>query len=150
MATQCKLYTNIPQAIPPNVWTTIRFETVLRNDHSMTRGTRSVEDPNSALIVPAQDGDFIWFRLVKWDGITIPEGDTRPRQFSERFVRDPYNTPDNTGESDGPDTVGQDIRLGGWAFRGNAGQPVAVEVRHNHHMPVNIVHAQFLATTWDY
>lgn len=150
MATQCKLYTNTRQLIEPDTWTTVRFDVVLRNDRGMYRGTRDVADRNSALIQPDRDGDFLWFRLVKWDNITIPEGDTRLRDFHERFVRDPYASPDNTGEADGPDTVGQDIRLGGWAFHGNAGQPVAVEVRHNHDQPVAIIHAQFVAMTWDY
>ena len=150
MATQCKLYTDTAQLIEPNVWTTIKFDEVLRNNHSMYQGSLDVTDPKSALIQPDKSGDFIWSRLIKWDTITIPSGDVRPRQFTERFVRDPYTSPDNTGQSDGCNTVGQDIRLGTWQFRGNAGQPVAVEVQHNHHVPVAIVHAQFVATTWDY
>jgi hypothetical protein len=150
MATQCKLYTNVRQAIPPNVWTTIRFDTVLRDDEGMYQGDGTVTNPNSALIKPKASGDFIWSRLVKFDSITVPEGDTRDRQFNIRFVRNPYTAPDNTGEADGPNTPGQDIRLGTWQFRGNAGQPVAVEVCHNHHEPVDVIHAQFVATTWDY
>lgn len=150
MSTQCKLYTNTAQLIEPNVWTTIRFDEVLRNDHSMYQGSLDVTDPASALIQPDKNGDFIWSRLIKWAPITIPAGDVRPRQFTERFVRDPYTNPDNTGQSDGGDTVGQDIRLGTWPFYGRAGQPVAVEVQHNHHEPVEIIHAQFAALTWDY
>ena len=109
MATQCKLYTNIPQSIPSNAWTTIKF-----------------------------------------DSITTLPGDTAERQFNVRFVRDPYTSPDNTGEADGDDTVGQDLRCTTWQFRGNAGQPVAIEVRHTHTEPVDVIHAQFVATTWDY
>jgi len=150
MATQCKLYTNVPQSIPPNTWTTIKFDVTLRNDRGMYQGTHDAISPQSALIVPDEDGDFIWSRFVKWDSITIPEGDTRPRDFHERFVRDPYTAPDGTGETDGPDTVGMDLRVVTWPFWGKAGRPIAVEVRHNHHEPAVVVHAQFSATTWDY
>lgn len=148
MATQCKLYTNIRQSIPPNTWTTIRFDTALRNDDGMW-----VDDSmgrESACIRPDRDGDFIWTYLVKFDSITVPDGDEAERQFNVRFIRDPYTNPDNTGESDGDDTVGQDLRNGTWLFRGRAGQPVAIEVRHTHTAPVDVIHAQFSATTWDY
>lgn len=150
MATVCKLYTDTPQAIPPQTWTTVRYDQVLRNDESMYQGTLNVADPESALIAPPADGDFIWSRFLHWDSITLPPGDTRARQFIERFVRDPYTVPDSTGSSDGTDTAGKEFRLGTWQFRGHAGQPVAVEVWHDHHGPVAVVHAQFVATTWDY
>lgn len=150
MSTQCKLYTDTHQLVPPDTWTTVRFDVVLRNDRAMYQGDATVTDPGSALIQPDKDGDFLFFRFVKWAPITIPDGDTRPRDFHERFVRDPYTSPDGTGETDGPDTTGQDLRIVGWPFRGRAGQPVAVQVRHNHHEPVAIIHAQFAALTWDY
>jgi len=148
MATQCKLYTNIRQAIPPNTWTTIKFDTVLRNDDGMYQGDGTAKNANSALIKPKTSGDFIWSYLVKFDDIGEYTGDER--QFNVRFVRDPYTNPDNTGESDADDTVGQDLRNGTWLFHGNAGQPVAIEVRHTHTEPVDVIHAQFSATTWDY
>lgn len=152
MATQCKLYTNTPQLIQPQTWTTVRYDEVLRNDRRMFQGTGTgvVAEPESALIQPPQDGDFIWSRFLHWDTITVPPGDTRPRQFIERFCRDPYTVPDSTGSSDGPDSGGREFRLGTWQFRGHAGQPVAVQVWHDHSEPVAVVHAQFVATTWDY
>lgn len=150
MATQCKLYTNERQSIPPNTWVTIRFDITLRNDDSMYQGDYTATNPQSALIKPKVSGDFIWAAKVKFDPITVPEGDDTERQFNVRFVRDPYTNPDNTGEEDGDDTVGQDLRGITWLFRGNAGQPVAVEVRHTHTEPVDVIHAQFSATTWDY
>lgn len=150
MATQCKLYTDVRQPIPPNTWVPIKFDVVLRDDEGMYQGDGTVTNPNSALIEPQASGDFIWSRLVKFDSITIPAGDTADRQFNVRFVREPYTNPDNTGEADGCDTPGQDIRCDTWQFRGNAGQPVAVEVRHNHTSSVDVIHAQFVATTWDY
>lgn len=150
MATQCKLYTNTPQLIEPQAWTTVRYDEVLRNDAAMFQGASLVTDPDSALIMPPEDADFIWSRFLHWDTITAPPGDVRPRQFIERFVRDPYTVPDSTGSSDGPDTAGKEFRLGTWQFRGHAGQPVAVEVWHDHHLPVAVTHAQFVATTWDY
>jgi hypothetical protein len=150
VATQCKLYTNTPQLIEPETWTTLRYDQVLRDTASMARGTRAITDTKSALIVPPRDGDFLWFRFVHWDPITVPEGDTRERQFMERFVRDPYGAPDSTGSSDGDDTAGKEFHLGGWAFYGRAGQGVAVEVWHDHHEPVAVVHAQFIGMTWDY
>lgn len=149
MATQCKLYTNVRQSVPPNTWYQIRFDVVLRDDDGMFHGLASVDDPESAVIRPRIDGDFIWSRLVKFDQVQAGPG-VPGVQFNVRFVRDPYTNPDNTGEADGNDTPGQDIRLGTWLFRGHAGRPVAVEVRHNHTEPVDIIHAQFSATTWDY
>lgn len=148
MATQCKLYTNIRQSIPPNTWTTIKFDTVLRDDEDMYQGDGTATNPNSALIKPKASGDFIWSYLVKFDDIGTYEGPER--QFNVRFVRDPFTAPDNTGESDADDTVGQDLRNGTWLFCGHAGQPVAIEVRHTHTAPVDVIHAQFSATTWDY
>lgn len=145
MATQGKLYTNVRQPVPPNTWTVIRFDTALRNDDGMWFDDSM--GPESACLRPARDGDFIWTRLVKFDA--LPVQDTAV-QFHVRFVRDPYSNPDNTGEADGVDTPGADLRLGTWLFRGHAGQPVAIEVRHNHTAPVDVIHAQFSATTWDY
>lgn len=148
MATQAKLYTVQRQTIPPNTWVQIRFDTALRNDDGMWFDDEM--GPESALITPALDGDFIWTYLVRFDSITIPAGDTEERQFHARYVRDPYTLPDNTGESDHDDTVGKDLLNGTWLFRGHSGQPVALEVRHNHTEPVDVDHAQFSATTWDY
>jgi hypothetical protein len=150
MATQCKLYTNVRQSVPPNTWYRILFDVTLRDDGGMYQGDYTADSPDSALIQPVHDGDYIWAREVKFDPIVLPDGDTRQRQFNVRFVRDPYTNPDNTGEADGNDTPGQDIRLGTWLFRGRAGQPVAVEVRHDHTSPVDVIHAQFSATTWDF
>jgi hypothetical protein len=150
LATQCKLYTNTPQLIQPQTWTTVRYDDVLRDDDHMFPGTGKVTDRNSALITPRHDGDFIWFRFLHWDTIAVPESDARQRQFIERFVRDPYSSPDSTGSSDGNDTPGKEFRLGSWAFAGRVGQPVAVEVWHDHDQPVAITHAQFIGMTWDY
>lgn len=150
MATQCKLYTDTPQPIPPQTWTTIRYDQVLRDDANMYRGLRLITDPTSALITPPANGDYIWFRFLHWDGITLPDGDTRERQFIERFVRDPYTAPDSTGSSDSDDTAGKEFQLASWAFYGRSNQPVAVEVWHDHELPVAVTHAQFIAMTWDY
>lgn len=150
MGTQCKLYTDVRQAIEPNTWTTIKFDVILRDDNGMYLGSKNVADPNSALIKPKVSGDFIWSRLIKWDSIVVPEGDVRRRQFQSRFVRNPYTAPNNTGEADDGDTVGQDIQCVTWQFWGTAANSVAVEVCHNHHLPVDVIHAQFCATTWDY
>ncbi|MEV2277697.1 hypothetical protein AB0I72_19125 [Nocardiopsis sp. NPDC049922] len=149
MATQCKLLTDTHQLIQPQTWTTIRFDQVLRNDNGMYQGTGDVADPESALIEPSADGDFLWFRKVHWASISTADCDPEV-QFIERFVRDPYTAPDSTGGDDTDDTAGQEFNVGAWAFRGRAGQPVAVEVWHNHSSPVPVVHAQFVAMTWDY
>ena len=153
MATMCKLYTDTAQTIPPETWTTVRFDQVLKDTGTMYQGTGSVADPESALIAPDQDGDFIWFRKVHWASIGSSGGGV---QFIERFVRDPYETDpypqdnDSTGGDDSNDTPGQEFNVGAWAFKGRAGQPVAIEVWHNHTSPVDVVHAQFVAMTWDY
>lgn len=149
MATTCKLYTDRKQIIPPNTWTPIRYDRALRDDGPMWGGG-GMDDPASALITPKRSGDFVWFRFLHWDSITVPEGDTRQRQFLEQFCRDPYGTPDSTGSSDEGDTAGREFQIASWAFAGRAGQPVAVRVWHDHHEPVAVVHAQFIAMTWDY
>lgn len=150
MATKTKLYTNTTQSIPPNTWTVIRFDEVIVDNRGWYYGEYDLTDPLSALIIPDRSFWGIWSRLVKFAPITLPAGDTRVRQFQVRFVRDPYTNPDNTGEADGVDTPGQDIRLGTWQFAGTANQPVAVEVCHNHHEPVDVIHAQFVVSTWDF
>lgn len=142
MATQCKLYRNAPQLIPPSTWTLLTFEKALRDDRKMAR--------NLSLIMPPFDGDFIWARNIRWENITVPEGDLRPRQFMARFVRDPLGTPDDTGAEDHIDTPGRDWNTNSWCFYGEAGQPVGVQVWHDHDQPATVGHAQFVATTWDY
>jgi hypothetical protein len=150
MATQCKLLTNQAQTIQPGTWTTIRFDQVLGDNGGMYQGTGSVSDPESALIMPPQDGYFLWSRFVHWDSITIPSGDDRERQFLEQFCRDPDTSPDTTATTDADHTAGKQFHLATWPFYGRDNQPVAVRVWHDHDQPVDIVHAQFVATTWDY
>jgi hypothetical protein len=140
MATVCKLYRNNPLVIPPSTWTLLTFETVLRNDCGMAQ--------DLTLIVPPQDGDFIWGRNIRWEALTIPAGDERPRQFMDRFVRLPED--DDTGAQDGPDTPGRDWDTTLWLFKGYAGLAVGVEVWHDHHTDAVIGHAQFAAQTNDY
>lgn len=142
MATQCKLYRSTPQLIQPNTWTVLTFDRAIRNDQGMSA--------DLSLITPPQDGDFIWARNVRWEPITVPGGDTRPRQFMDRFIRDPYGVRDDTGADDRMDTPGRDWNTTAWFFYGNAGQPVGVEVWHDHHEPVEVGHAQFVGMTWDY
>ncbi len=150
MATQCKLLTNVSQLIEPQTWTTVRFDQVIRNDGGMYQGTGDVADPESALIMPPHDGDFLWYRFVHWASITVPEGDARERQFLAQFCRDPYTSPDSTGSTDDDHTAGKQFHLASWAFYGRDDQPVAVRVWHDHDQPVDVTHAQFVAMTWDY
>lgn len=142
MATQCKLYSNTSQVIQPNTWTLVVFETALRNDHGMEHGL--------SLIVPPYNGDFIWSRNVRWEPITVSSGDTRQRQFMTRFIRDPHGIRDDTGADDRSDSPGRDWNTVTWTFYGRAGQPVGIEVWHDHHEPAAVGHAQLVATTWDY
>lgn len=142
MATLAKLYRNTPLSIPPATWTLLTFDEVLRNDRGMTSGM--------SLIVPPEDGDFIWGRNIRWEPLTIPEGDTRPRQFMARFIRDPYGIRDDTGAEDQVDTPGRDWDTNVWLFRGQAGEPVGVEVWHDHHTDAVVGHAQFVGQTNDY
>jgi hypothetical protein len=143
VATQCKLYRgDTPQPIQPNTWTLLTFERTIRDDCNMQH--------NQSLIVPPFDGDFLWARNIRWETITVPEGDTRPRQFMARFIRDPHGTRDDTGAEDQLDTPGRDWDTNVWPFWGEANEPVGVEVWHDHHTTAHIGHAQFSATTWDY
>lgn len=143
MATQTKLQRKLtPQAIPPNTWTLITYDTVIRDDDEMA--------VDMELITPHEDADFLWARNVSWDAFTVPAGDTRVRQFSARFIRDPYGIRDDTGTADQIDTPGRDWSTTVWPFWGKAGRPVGLEVWHDHHEPVNVTQAQFSATTWDY
>jgi hypothetical protein len=143
VATECKLYRGeTPQMIPPNTWTLVTFEEILDNDHSMAR--------DLSLIVPPANGSFLWARNLRWGAITIPEGDTRPRQFMSRFVRDPHGIRDDTGAADRLATPGRSWQTVAWPFKGKAGQPVGVEVWHDHTDPWPLEHAQFDAQTNDY
>jgi hypothetical protein len=142
MATLCKLYRNAPLVVPPNTWTLLTFEKTLRNDRSMAH--------DLSLIVPPEDGDFIWARNIRWESLTIPDGDTRPRQFMSRFIRDPHGVRDDTGAADGPDTPGRDWQTTTWFFKGYEGVPIGVEVWHDHHVEAAVGHAQFVGQTWDY
>lgn len=142
MGTLCKLYRNTPQMIEPQTWTLLTYERALRNDLRMELGL--------ALIVPAHDGDFVWGRNIRWEPITVPEGDSRKRQFMSRFIRDPHGLRDDTGAGDRTDSPGRDWDTVMWPFYGRAGQAVGVEVWHDHHEPAAVGHAQFVGMTWDY
>lgn len=143
MATQCKLYRGEkPQLIQPNVWTLLSFEKRIRNDRSMAR--------DLALIAPPFDGDFVWSRNIRWAAISVPDGDTRVWQFMSRFVRDPAGASDNTGAADHVGTPGRSWETTTWQFWGEAGEPVGVEVWHDHTEAWAVEHAQFVGTTWDY
>ncbi|MEU5900537.1 hypothetical protein [Streptomyces venezuelae] len=143
MATVCKLYRGEkPQLIPPETWTLVTYERVIINDRNMAR--------NNMLIMPPFDGDFLWARNLRWASIAVPEGDTRPRQFMSRFIRDPYGDRDDTGAADHLATPGRSWETTSWFFAGQAGQPVGVEVWHDHDQPWPLEHAQLVGTTWDY
>lgn len=143
MATQCKLYRGeTPQLIEPETWTLLTFERTIRDDRRMAR--------NLSLIVPLYDGDFIWARNIRWESLTIPDEDVRPRQFMSRFIRDPHGIRDDTGADDRTATPGRSWQTVTWPFAGNGGQPVGIEVWHDHHVAAAVGHAQFSATTWDY
>lgn len=142
MATLCKLYRNTPFVVPPEEWTLLKFAEALRNDRSMAR--------DLSLIVPPENGDFIWGRNVRWESLTIPEGDERQRQFMARFVRDPHGVRDDTGAEDQADTPGRDWDTNVWLFKGYEGVPIGVEVWHDHHTDAVVGHAQFVGQTNDY
>lgn len=142
MGTQCKLYRSTPQIIEPNRWTLLTFERAIRNDGNMARSL--------SLIVPPLDGDYVWARNIRWEAIAVPEGDSRQRQFMSRFIRDPHGIRDDTGAADHVATPGRSWETTSWMFFGDAGEPVGVEVWHDHHEPWAVGHAQFVATTWDY
>lgn len=143
MATLCKLYRGVsPQPISPQTWTLLTFERAIRNDRSMMRSL--------SLIVPKAAGDFVWSRNLRWAAITLPDGDTRQRQFMSRFVRDPLGERDDTGADDRAATPGRSWQTTTWQFAGEAGMPVGVEVWHDHSEPWAVEHAQFVGTTSDY
>jgi len=143
MATVCKLYRGEkPQLIPPETWTLVTYEKTVSNDRYMQR--------DLSLIMPPFNGDFLWSRNLRWAAITVPDGDFRPRQIMSRFVRDPAGIHDDTGADDRIATPGRSWQTVMWPFAGQAGQPVGVEVWHDHTEPWPLEHAQFVGTTWDY
>jgi hypothetical protein len=143
MATVCKLYRGEkPLMVPPGVWTLVTYESVLSNDRKMAR--------DLSLIQPPFDGDFIWARNLRWAAIELPDGDTRQRQIMSRFIRDPHGIRDDTGADDRVATPGRSWQTVSWAFAGGAGQPVGVEVWHDHHQDWALEHAQFVGMTSDY
>lgn len=143
MASVCKLYRGEkPQLIPPNTWTLVTYEKPLSDDREMLR--------DLSLIQPPFDGDFLWARNLRWAAITLSEGDTRQRQFMSRFIRDPHGIRDDTGADDRAATPGRSWQTVSWCFAGQAGQPVGVEVWHDHTESWPLEHAQFVGMTWDY
>lgn len=144
LASQCKLYRGLSGlSIPPNAWTFLTFEKVLHDDLGMQR--------DLSLIVPPSDGYFIWSRNVRWESLTIPEGDNRPRQFMTRFARVlPDGSVDDTGADDAADTPGRDWDTVTWQFYGDSEKPVGVQVWHDHHVPAVVGHAQFVGTSLNY
>jgi len=143
VASVCKLYRgDKPQMIEPNTWTLVTYEKAISDDRKMLR--------NLSLIQPPFDGHFLWARNLRWAAITLPEGDTRQRQFMSRFIRDPHGIRDDTGADDRIATPGRSWQTTSWFFYGEAGQPVAVEVWHDHTEPWPLEHAQFVGMTWDY
>lgn len=143
MATVCKLYRGEkPLLIQPETWTLVTYEKTLSNDRSMMR--------DRSLIQPPFDGDFTWYRNLRWAAIEIPDGDLRPRQIMSRFIRDPHGKPDDTGADDRVASPGRSWQTVAWAFKGQAGMPVGVEVWHDHDQPWALEHAQFVGTTSDY
>lgn len=143
MATECKLYRgDQPQLIPPNTWTLVTYEEAISNDRGMAR--------DLALIMPPFAGSFLWGRNLRWAAITIPDGDTRPRQIMSRFVRDPHGIHDDTGADDRTATPGRSWQTVTWPFAGKAGQGVGVEVWHDHTDDWPLEHAQFVGMTSDY
>ena len=140
MATVCKLYRDTPQAIPPNTWTLLTFDEALRNDYGMAQ--------DLTLIVPPQDGDFIWGRNIRWEPITIPEGDTRPRQFMARFVRDPHGVRDDTGAAGWDRYAGPGLGYDRVAFpAATRAFRSAWRCAHDHHEAAVVGHAQSAAQT---
>ncbi|WP_306317196.1 MULTISPECIES: hypothetical protein [unclassified Streptomyces] len=143
MATVCKLYRGkTPQIIKPGEWTLVTYEEILSNDRKMA--------VNLSMIRPPFDGDFLWFRNLRWGAIDIPDGDPRQRQFMSRFIRDPHGIRDDTGADDRVATPGRSWQTVSWAFAGHAGQPVGVEVWHDHDQPWPLEHAQFVGYTADF
>jgi len=143
VASVCKLYRGEkPQLIPPNSWTLVTYEKAISDDRKMLR--------NLSLIQPPFDGHFSWARNLRWAAITLPDGDDRPRQIMSRFIRDPHGIRDDTGADDRIATPGRSWQTISWFFYGEAGQPVGVEVWHDHTEPWLLEHAQFVGMTWDY
>lgn len=143
MSTECKLYRGeTPQLIPPTTWTLVTYEKVLVNDRSMAR--------DLSLIMPPFAGSFLWGRNLRWAAITVPDGDVRPRQIMSRFVRDPHGIADDTGADDRLATPGRSWQTVTWPFAGKAGQPVGVQVWHDHTEDWPLEHAQFTGVTCDY
>ena len=145
MTIACSLKVETRQTIPPNTWTALRFDQVLRNDLDMWRGS-DLTDPQSALIYPPLEDYYLWAAMVHWEPVPSAGSDL---QFLEQFCRDPYSaSPDTTGTDDSPDTAGAEYNTRTWPFVGRPGQPVAVRVWHNHTAPVRVVLAEFKAITW--
>lgn len=142
MGTRTKLYTDTRQTVPPNTWYNVEFDVVIQDDGGWAHGPGQIR--------PHANCDMIWSRKVWFDQAApypaVPEG----VQFNTRFTRNPFTDPDNTGETDKNVTPGKTLCVDTWQFAGKAGQPVGVQVRHNHTEPIDIVHAQFVATTWDF
>lgn len=136
----CSLKVDVPQSIPPGVWTILRFpyvgESSDAEDMHPDPGTAYATDPASGLIHPAHlDRVGHWWAMVQWE----PGGYDELRG---QFARDPLGTIDTTGTVHMPPSPGMQCFTYPHIFKTDT-RPVAFRVYHDDDVPRKVTVAEF-------
>jgi hypothetical protein len=144
----CSLKVDVPQSVPPNVWTVVRFpyagESSDSDDMHADTGTAWASDPASGLITPTDAGRIgHWWATAQWEAGNYTE-------LRGQFCRDPYGVPDTTGTVHNPPSPGLQCFTYPHVFKTDPMRPVAFRVWHNASSARDLVLAEFkLAYTTD-
>lgn len=158
----CSLKVAIPQLIPPNVWTIVRFpfdatgeSTDTLNMHSATRPAPGgpvadwSTDDRSGLIWPSRSGWGVLLGIAQWAAAGVQADPSDGTEYRDQFVRNPLSFP---GAGTAVDTTATDHRAptpGGqfftkqWGINVDPTVPLALRVQHNASAALNLTLAEF-------
>lgn len=149
----CSLKMDVPQTIPKNTWTVVKFpydseESYDPGDmHPLVQGGIEEPYPNSSrsgLVYPAHDGPFArldW--MVQWENDYASE-------YKDQLCRDPFGIADTTATSHRTPSPGMQCFVGSWDIFVHPDVPLSLRVAHNHTSSLRIVLAEFKISYWWY
>jgi hypothetical protein len=138
----CSLITSTPQAIPPNTYTALRFDTE-STDIPGWHPSQNLKDPASALIIPDVNVVALVAGLVFW--AAAMQSMTAPTQYLARITRNPFDPDliDSTATHDRAPTPGGQFDVFSWPMVVRDRQPLAIMVAHNGSAPLAVNLAEF-------